>query len=57
MLLKKFAEAGAYPSNINSSQQVIISGDNDSLAIAVDLAKARGAKAIKLSVGGASIQF
>ena len=47
-------EAGAYPSNINSSQQVIISGDNDSLAIAVDLAKARGAKkAIKLSVGGA----
>ena len=47
-------ESGAYPSNINSSQQVIISGDNDSLAIAVDLAKARGAKkAIKLSVGGA----
>tara|TARA_B100000941_G_scaffold290205_1_gene271539 strand:+ start:1485 stop:2405 length:921 start_codon:yes stop_codon:yes gene_type:complete len=47
-------EAGAYPSNINSSQQVIISGDNESLAIAVDLAKARGAKkAIKLSVGGA----
>lgn len=47
-------EAGAYPSNVNSSQQVIISGDNDSLAIAVDLAKARGAKkAIKLSVGGA----
>ena len=47
-------EAGAYPSNINSSQQVIISGDNDSLAIAVDLAKARGAKkAIKLSVSGA----
>ena len=47
-------EAGAYPSNVNSSQQVIISGDNESLAIAVDLAKARGAKkAIKLSVGGA----
>ncbi len=47
-------EAGAYPSNINSEQQIIISGDNDALAIAVDLAKARGAKkAIKLSVGGA----
>ena len=47
-------EAGTYPSNINSEQQIIISGDNDALAIAVDLAKARGAKkAIKLSVGGA----
>ena len=47
-------EAGTYTSNINSEQQIIISGDNDALAIAVDLAKARGAKkAIKLSVGGA----
>lgn len=47
-------EAGAYTANINSSQQIIISGDNHSLPIAVDLAKARGAKkAIKLNVGGA----
>jgi [acyl-carrier-protein] S-malonyltransferase len=47
-------EAGTYPSNINSEQQIIISGDNNSLAIAVDLAKARGAKkAIKLKVSGA----
>ena len=47
-------EAGAYTSNINSQQQIIISGDNHSLALAVDLARARGAKkAIKLKVGGA----
>jgi [acyl-carrier-protein] S-malonyltransferase len=47
-------EAGAYISNVNSGEQIIISGDHMSLARAIDLAAARGArKAIPLSVGGA----
>ncbi len=47
-------EAGAYISNINTAQQIIISGDHKRLARAIDLASARGAKrAIPLTVGGA----
>ncbi len=47
-------EAGAYISNINTSQQIIISGDHQRLARAIDLASARGAKrAIPLAVNGA----
>jgi [acyl-carrier-protein] S-malonyltransferase len=47
-------EAGAYISNINTAQQIIISGDHQRLARAIDLATARGAKrAIPLSVDGA----
>ena len=46
--------AGAYVSNINTTQQIIISGDTHCLAQAMDLAARRGAKrAIKLKVGGA----
>lgn len=47
-------EAGTYISNINTAQQIIISGDHQRLNRAIDLASARGAKrAIPLSVGGA----
>ncbi|MBM3959165.1 MAG: ACP S-malonyltransferase [SAR202 cluster bacterium] len=47
-------QTGTYISNINSADQIIIAGDHDSLARAVQLAAARGArKAIPLSVGGA----
>jgi [acyl-carrier-protein] S-malonyltransferase len=47
-------EAGAYISNINTAQQIIISGDHKRLARAIDLASARGAKrAIPLAVNGA----
>lgn len=47
-------QTGTYISNINSADQIIIAGDHESLARAVQLAAARGArKAIPLSVGGA----
>ncbi|NQW17523.1 MAG: ACP S-malonyltransferase [Chloroflexi bacterium] len=47
-------ETGAQLSNINTAQQIIISGDHRSLAQAIDLAAARGAKrCIPLQVGGA----
>ncbi len=47
-------ETGTYISNVNSGEQIIISGEHMSLARAIDLAAARGArKAIPLSVGGA----
>jgi [acyl-carrier-protein] S-malonyltransferase len=47
-------EVGTYISNINTAQQVIISGDHLRLARAIDLASARGAKrAIPLAVNGA----
>lgn len=47
-------EAGAYISNINTAQQIIISGSHQRLARAIDLATARGAKrAIPLAVNGA----
>ena len=47
-------ESGTYISNINTEQQIIISGDHKRLARALDLASARGAKkAIPLAVNGA----
>jgi [acyl-carrier-protein] S-malonyltransferase len=47
-------ESGAQMSTINTEQQIILSGDHHSLAMAIDLASARGAKkAIPLQVGGA----
>lgn len=47
-------ETGAFLSNINSSEQIIVSGDQVSLAQAIDLAAARGArKCVTLPVGGA----
>jgi [acyl-carrier-protein] S-malonyltransferase len=47
-------ESGAQMSTINTEQQIILSGDHQSLAMAIDIASARGAKkAIPLQVGGA----
>ena len=47
-------ESGTYISNVNTAQQIIISGDHMRLARALDLAAARGAKkAIPLPVNGA----
>jgi len=47
-------ETGAQIANLNSPEQVVISGTNQGLAWAMDLAKARGAKrVIRLSVSGA----
>jgi len=47
-------ETGAQMSTINTEQQIILAGDHHSLAMAIDLASARGAKkAIPLQVGGA----
>ncbi|MDA0769697.1 MAG: ACP S-malonyltransferase [Chloroflexi bacterium] len=55
MTLEEIArETGTYVSNINTAEQIVISGDNISVARACDLATARGAKkAIPLRVGGA----
>ena len=47
-------ETGAQLSNVNTAEQIIISGTHRSLAQAIDLAAARGArKCITLQVGGA----
>lgn len=47
-------ESGAQISTINTEQQIILAGDHRSLAMAIDIASARGAKkAIPLRVGGA----
>jgi len=47
-------ETGAQMSTINTEQQIILAGDHHSLAMAIDMASARGAKkAIPLQVGGA----
>ena len=47
-------ETGAQMSTINTEQQIILAGDHHSLAMAIDIAGARGAKkAITLQVGGA----
>ena len=48
------AEAGVAPANLNCPGQLVISGESDKIAKAVELAKARGAKrAIPLPVAGA----
>ncbi|MBT4074418.1 MAG: ACP S-malonyltransferase [Chloroflexi bacterium] len=47
-------ETGTYISNINTDDQIIVSGDHMALAKAIDLAAARGArKCVPLPVGGA----
>ncbi|MBN4064416.1 ACP S-malonyltransferase [Dehalococcoides mccartyi] len=47
-------ESGAQMSTINTEQQIILAGDHRCLAMAIDLASARGAKkAIPLQVAGA----
>jgi len=47
-------ESGAEMSTINTAEQIILAGDHKSLAMAIDIASARGAKkAIPLVVGGA----
>ncbi len=47
-------ESDAQISTINTEQQIILAGDHRSLAMAIDIASARGAKkAIPLQVGGA----
>ncbi len=47
-------ESGAQMSTINTEQQIILAGDHRSLAMAIDIASARGAKkAIPLQVAGA----
>jgi [acyl-carrier-protein] S-malonyltransferase len=47
-------ETGTYVSNINTAEQIVISGDHMAVARALDLASARGArKVIPLKVGGA----
>ncbi len=47
-------ETGAKAANINSSQQIVISGTRETLAWAMDLARARGARqTIPLQVAGA----
>ena len=55
MTLEQIAvETGVYVSNINTAEQIVISGDIMGVARACDLATARGAKkAIPLRVGGA----
>lgn len=48
------AEAGVAVANLNCPGQIVISGDTDKIARAVELARARGArKAIPLAVAGA----
>ena len=47
-------EAGVDVSTVNTPEQIIIAGEHRGLAVALDMASARGAKkAIPLSVGGA----
>ena len=47
-------ETGTYVSNINTAEQIVISGERMAIARALDLASARGArKVIPLRVGGA----
>ncbi|MGA0275961.1 MAG: ACP S-malonyltransferase [Dehalococcoidia bacterium] len=47
-------ESGVEMSTINTAEQIILAGDHKSLAMAIDIASARGAKkAIPLVVGGA----
>ena len=47
-------ESGTQISTINTEKQIILAGDHRSLAMAIDIASARGAKrAIPLQVGGA----
>jgi len=55
MTLEEIArETGTYVSNINTEEQIVISGERMAIARALDLASARGAKKVMpLKVGGA----
>lgn len=55
MTLEEIArETGTYVSNVNTAEQIVISGERIAVARALDLASARGAKkVIPLKVGGA----
>ena len=55
MTLEEIArESGTYVSNVNTAEQIVISGERIAVARALDLASARGAKkVIPLKVGGA----
>lgn len=55
MTLEEIArESGTFVSNINTNEQIVVSGSNMGIARAMDLATARGAKkVISLRVGGA----
>tara|TARA_A100001037_G_C15144849_1_gene635785 strand:- start:731 stop:1681 length:951 start_codon:yes stop_codon:yes gene_type:complete len=55
MVLQEIArESGVFVSNINTQEQIVISGEKIAVARAMDLASARGAKkVIPLKVGGA----
>ena len=55
MTLEEIArETGTYVSNVNTAEQIVISGERMAVARALDLASARGAKkVIPLRVGGA----
>ena len=55
MIIEEIArETGTYVSNINTAEQIVISGERMAIARALDLASARGAKrVIPLRVGGA----
>ena len=47
-------ETGTYVSNVNTAEQIVISGERMAVAAALDLATVRGAKrVVPLSVGGA----
>ena len=47
-------DAGVYVSNVNTAEQIVVSGERVAIARALDLASARGAKkVIPLRVGGA----
>jgi [acyl-carrier-protein] S-malonyltransferase len=47
-------ETGTYVSNVNTAEQIVISGERIAIARALDLASARGAKKVmQLRVGGA----
>ena len=55
MTLEEIArETGTYVSNVNTAEQIVISGERMAIARALDLASARGAKKVlPLRVGGA----
>ena len=55
MTLEEIArETGTYVSNVNTAEQIVVSGDRIAVARALDLASARGAKKVlPLRVGGA----
>ena len=48
------SETGTYVSNVNTEEQIVVSGDREAVALAMDAASARGAKkVVPLRVSGA----